>query len=253
MGLTPDVIYWIHIKGWPRFQSYKDRRPPWIRLHRTLLDNYEFQAMSANARALLPMLWLLASEDENPVSGSLRIGYERITFRLRMDINDVISGVEECENNGFLTTERKTISDTKPLKYHACSETVTEALRNRYETVTPETETETEKTLCDKHPSHEINISRKRRKPRSVIEYTESFSSFWWAYPRQVGKQVAFEAWKRLLRDGYPDSDLIEAAGRYATARTGEDEKFTLHPATFLNKGRWKDYCFEDDTPKEAL
>ena len=55
----------LKVKDWSSFQSYKDRKPPWIRLHKSLLDNFEFQSMSANARALLPMFWLLASEDDD--------------------------------------------------------------------------------------------------------------------------------------------------------------------------------------------
>jgi hypothetical protein len=67
------------INNWSSFQSYKDRNPPWIRFHKKFIDDLRFQRMSADARALLPMLWLMASEDEDPVSGMLRIGYEEIT------------------------------------------------------------------------------------------------------------------------------------------------------------------------------
>lgn len=121
----------LKIKNWSSMQSYKDRRPPWIRLHKTLLDDFEFHSMSVNARALLPMLWLLASEDEDPVSGLLRDGYEKIAFRLRMQKKDVESGILECVNSGFI--ER--------LNEHF--EQVTGSSQIRNQTVTPETETET--------------------------------------------------------------------------------------------------------------
>ena len=29
-------------KNWSDFQHYKERNPPWIRLHRSLLDNFEW-------------------------------------------------------------------------------------------------------------------------------------------------------------------------------------------------------------------
>lgn len=120
----------LRIKNWSSMQSYKDRRPPWIRLHKTLLDDFEFHSMSVNARALLPMLWLLASEDEDPVSGLLRDGYEKIAFRLRMQKKDVESGISECVNSGFIE------------RLNEQGEQVTGSLLIRNQTVTPETETE---------------------------------------------------------------------------------------------------------------
>ncbi len=127
----------ILVTNWASYQSYKDRKPPWIRLHKSLLDNYDFHKMSANARALLPMLWLLASEDKDPVSGSIRYGYDEIAFRLRLPIKDIRAGVDELsrpndEGEAFIQLN------------HSCNETVTEPLRNRTQTVTSETETETE-------------------------------------------------------------------------------------------------------------
>ena len=123
----------IKIKNWSSLQSYKDRTPPWIRLHKTLLDNYKFQSMSADSRALLPMLWLLASEDKDPVSGLLRIGYEEVIYRLRMDMKLFTECLEEIKKADFIELP-ETVTDS------ACNETVTDF----YENVTPETETETE-------------------------------------------------------------------------------------------------------------
>lgn len=129
------------IKGWSSFQSYKDRNPPWIRLHKRLLDDFNFQRMSADARALLPMLWLMASEDKDPASGMLRIGYEEIAFRLRIDGKAVKSAIDETIRGGFverLGDPEMPIFDqenqivTKP--YPECYETVTQRQRQRTET-----------------------------------------------------------------------------------------------------------------------
>lgn len=127
----------IKVVNWSSYQSYKDRKPPWIRFHKTMLDNYEFQTMSADARALLPMLWLLASEDNDPVSGCIRDSYEKITFRLRMDKNTFESALIEIEKSGFITLHQAI--ENKP-----CNQSVTKPLQERNSTVTPETETETE-------------------------------------------------------------------------------------------------------------
>ena len=114
----------IKIKNWSKHQSYKDRRPPWIRFHRSILDDYKFQSMSADSRALLPMLWLLACEHEDPTSGVVDCSMDEITFRLRQRediINDCLSELQDAD---FI--ER--------------IESVTNPLQNSNENVTPETE-----------------------------------------------------------------------------------------------------------------
>jgi len=131
----------LKVKDWSSYQSYKDRKPPWIRLHKTMLDNYEFHAMSSEARALLPMLWLLASEDKDPVSGLIRDSYEKIAFRLRMDLKVLTEAITEIENADFVSLQ--------VVENIECNETVTKPLQNRTQTVKKtetETETETEQT-----------------------------------------------------------------------------------------------------------
>ena len=74
------------------------------------------------------------------------------------------------------------------------------------------------------------------------------FDAFWNAYPRRIGKQVALNAWERVLKNKtYQPKDLLDAAMEYAEQckQNQTEEKFILHPATFLNKDRWKDYCFD--------
>lgn len=67
--------------NWAELQHYKDRNPPWIKLHKKLLDNFEFQSLPVASRALAPMLWLLASEHDN---GVIDATPGKLAFRLRM-------------------------------------------------------------------------------------------------------------------------------------------------------------------------
>ena len=92
----------IQIKNWGRFQSYKDRKPPWIRFHRAILDNYQFQKMSADARALLPMLWLLACEDDDPKSGLIKAPMDEISFRLRQNEDHIELVLAEIQDSDFI-------------------------------------------------------------------------------------------------------------------------------------------------------
>jgi hypothetical protein len=71
----------MKIKNWKKFQHFTDRRPPWIKLYRDLLDDIEWHNLDADAAKFLTGLWLLASEDESR-EGTLP-DVKTIAFRLR--------------------------------------------------------------------------------------------------------------------------------------------------------------------------
>jgi len=87
------------IKNWAEFQHYKDRSPPWLKLHRGLLDDFDFQRLPVASRALAPMLWLLASESGD---GSVTIDPERLAFRLRCTVAEAKEGLTPLISGGFL-------------------------------------------------------------------------------------------------------------------------------------------------------
>ena len=72
----------ISIRNWDRFQHYQNRRPPWIKIHRELLDNRQWSECSPDASKLLVEMWLIASEDEHGVIDKDSVD---LAFRLRRD------------------------------------------------------------------------------------------------------------------------------------------------------------------------
>jgi hypothetical protein len=108
-------------KDWREFQHYKDRSPPWIRLHKKLLDNYEFHCLPVASRALAPMLWLLASDS---IDGLIEASPAKLAFRLRQTEGEVTAALKPLIDNGFFLVEQ---SDS-------------EALADRKQVAVPETE-----------------------------------------------------------------------------------------------------------------
>lgn len=84
----------IRPKNWGEFQHYKTRTPPWIKLHRELLDNRKFHCLPLASKALAPMLWLLASEDAAGLVRADEEGMKDIAFRLRLDFDDLQSALK---------------------------------------------------------------------------------------------------------------------------------------------------------------
>jgi len=85
-------------KKWADFQHYKDRCPPWIKLHRDLLNDREFMRLPLASKALAPLLWLLASESKD---GSFDASLDELEFRLRLSKSDIQVGLKSLIDNGF--------------------------------------------------------------------------------------------------------------------------------------------------------
>lgn len=85
-------------KNWEKFQHYRDRCPPWIKLHKDLLNDRAFMCLPIASKALAPLLWLLASESKD---GTFDASVEELQFRLRINAKDITAGLEHLIANGF--------------------------------------------------------------------------------------------------------------------------------------------------------
>jgi hypothetical protein len=85
-------------KNWDKFQHYRDRCPPWIKLHRDILNDRIFAGLPIASKALAPLLWLLASESKD---GEFDAASDELAFRLHIAIKDIESGLKPLIDNGF--------------------------------------------------------------------------------------------------------------------------------------------------------
>jgi hypothetical protein len=110
----------MKIKNWSKFQHFKDRRPPWVKLYRDILDDLEWHELDPLAAKVLVMLWLIASEDDGRIPNT-----KTLAFRLRL-------------------TEVKTKEIVSKLS-HWLEQDDINTISEGYQLDLPETETETEK------------------------------------------------------------------------------------------------------------
>jgi hypothetical protein len=92
-------------------------------------------------------------------------------------------------------------------------------------------------------PSENISANKKMSANK---EAETAFEEWYGLYPKHVARGAALKAYRRALSQGATVEELKLGAMRYTTERTGQDPKFTAHPATWLNAGRWMD---EPDNP----
>lgn len=208
----------IRVMNWERFQSYKDRKPPWIRMHKSLLDCYDFQVMTVTSRAILPMLWLLASEDEDPKSGLIKDSVQKIAFRLRLTVEEIEHCIEECSSSGFVE---------KVEQKQSCNETVTKPLQSCQVFVTPETETETEKPIV-------------------VFDQKKAFSEIWAKYPNKDGKKAADKHFKSSVKTSEDFEEITKALSNYLASEKVK-KGFIKNGSTWFNN--WQDWIVEDCQP----
>jgi hypothetical protein len=114
--------------NWGELQHYKDRNPPWIKLHKKLLDNFDFQSLPVASRALAPMLWLLASEHEN---GVIDAAPEKLAFRLRMGESAAKDALKPLIDKQFFSVLEGDIAALATRKQGAMPETEEEKRESR--------------------------------------------------------------------------------------------------------------------------
>jgi hypothetical protein len=121
----------MQIKNWKKFQHFKDRKPPWVKLYRDLLDDIDWFELDPKAAKVLVMLWLIASEDDGNIPTA-----KQLAFRLRM-------------------SEKETEVCISKLS-HWLEQGDSDVISTQYQDDAPETERETEKeieTECISPPS----------------------------------------------------------------------------------------------------
>ena len=116
----------MRIKNWAKFQHFKDRTPPWIKLYRTTLDDLEWHELEPLSAKVLVMLWLIASEDDGRLPS-----IKKLSFRLRMSETQIskcisnlshwleqddISSISNSHHDGPLETEVETETEQETKK-----------------------------------------------------------------------------------------------------------------------------------------
>jgi hypothetical protein len=197
----------VTIKNWSRFQHYKARRPPWIKLHRSLLDDRAFAELSDYASKLLIQLWLIGSESND---GTIKGDIEDIAFRVHRDSTEVLPALQELALRGFLQMGTDDASNV-----------LAECLQVAPESC-PEGETETEK--------------KQTRRKRRV--YPSEFDVVWNLH-RRGPKAKAFEEWRAAVGGVITQEELVKALRGYVATLTPDFQG--VHLFRYIKDQRWEE------------
>lgn len=96
--LPPVACY--RVRNWKQFQHYKRGMPPWVKLHRALLDDREWATLSDAGARLLIEVWLIASEGKR--DGEFPADPDWLAWRVRRASSVLAAGLQELVKAGFL-------------------------------------------------------------------------------------------------------------------------------------------------------
>ena len=194
------------VKGWNKFQHFKDRRPLWIKLYRDILDDVEWHDLEPAAAKVLISCWLIASEYEGALPDM-----RTLAFRLRMSEKQATSILSQL-HHWLIQDDSNMVSDG----YQPDNNLISSGYQ--FDALEKETEKRREETDNRSHAFAE-------------------FDRFWSAYPRKVGKGAAQKAWRAATKKAAPDT-IIAAVQRFPWS---DEQQFIPHPSTWLNAERWND------------
>lgn len=83
---------YLKVKNWTEFQHYKDRDPPWIKMHRKLLNDYEFSRLQDASKLHLMLIWLLAAQFDGRIPDDAVFLQQKLSLKSKPDLKPLIDG-----------------------------------------------------------------------------------------------------------------------------------------------------------------
>jgi hypothetical protein len=178
-------------KNWGVFQHYKDRCPPWIKLHRDLLNDRVFMCLPLASKALAPLLWLLASESKD---GTFDGSLDELVFRLHITPKDYQDGVKPLIDKGFFVVASGVLAEC-------------------YQDAIPETEGETE-------TKKEKEIKKKATVVACPVSVNEQLWNDWLVIRKKKDAPLTQTAWELFLNQVTKAGWTVEDAIKECCLRT---------------------------------
>lgn len=221
------------IKNWEKYQHYKDRDPPWIKLHRDTLTSRMWVSLDNDGRALAVACMLIAAGTENQIPDDLGFIKRRGYFDRMPDLSPLVECgfIERCENNDVADASTDA-SGSEQVPPDDRPETETEAeKRQRRE--------EVESLVAKRDGADEFPEWKKLPQGTRGKTYPEPFLAFYEVFPKRPTQTLknGYIAWRKALRVR-EHFQLLYDAEHYAAFihQTGHEPKLI---ETWVNCEGW--------------
>lgn len=103
------------VRNWNNFQHYKDRNPPWIKLHFSLLSSADWVTLDDASRVLAVACMLVASRNEGKIDGSDK----GLTYLQRVAYLNKKPNLKPLIDCGFLESASAMLADASTKQANA--------------------------------------------------------------------------------------------------------------------------------------
>lgn len=105
---------YLQVRNWPRFQHYKDRNPPWIKLYTELQGKWEWVTLPDTAKAHLVGLWMLAAQMGNRIPDDPGFIASKIGAMSVKDVARSLEWLKAAERGPFIEPSAVARSGSAP-------------------------------------------------------------------------------------------------------------------------------------------
>ena len=269
----------LRIRNWEKFQHYKDRNPPWIKLHADLFTSEPWMmAPSDQDRLVLIALMQAAARHDNviPDNPAYLAKFARLENPLSLDWAKECGFLEDCEpedkwsspwpsrhvpdglreevlkRDGYAcvycsATDHLEIDHIIPVSAGGPSlrdnlQVLCRSCNRKKRTRTSNaarTVANATQPSTPRSPETETEAYRKE-KETNIADKSAEFEKFWDQYPKKVARRAAERAYRAALERA--SAEVIEAGLQsYRRQMDGKDAQYIAHAATWLNADRWAD------------
>lgn len=231
----------------------------WISLHRKIQDHWIWE----NPKYLkwwLDLL-LMANHKENKVLvngkvvlvgiGERLTSEQKLAYRWGVSRNTARKFLDLIQKDGMISIEKSRQSGTTyKVANYAGYQGISQEKRQR----TEQQNEQPSEQRTEQQEDNELNINNnvnnannvnkdntKNIPPKNLLE--ERFNKLWEAYPNKKGKESAFKAYQKAVKDGVTDEIISDGIRRYCEEirikRT--EQQFIAYGSSWFNQRRWED------------
>jgi hypothetical protein len=217
----------LKVRNWEQFQHYKDRNPPWIKLHFALLSSEDWVSLDDASRVLAIACMLVASRNNGCVPNNPAYMRRVAYLNTNPDFRPLIS----C---GFLEKPLADASTTQALASTLQADARPEERQSREDSLS--------ETSSDEKPK---KGSRKKR------EYPPDFEAIWREYPtdENMSKADAFDAYAKL--DAADKDALAASIGPFLQYCRKHPDYRPKHMVGFIKSRRFDGFQSQQTSPAD--
>lgn len=198
----------FELRSWSKYQHYKDRNPPWVKLYTAWPDDYEWSCWSDASKLLAVCIVMLAGRVQNRIPLDPTWIQQRCGLKKLPDLSELfavgfiqeIQALPPPEQNASkaLAESLQDASETLALARSRETETETETDRGREGSANaPPAPDGLDATSWDRWRAYRVEI-RKPLKPASIPAAQKALAAFGSDQPAVVEQSIA-NGWQGLF------------------------------------------------------